>query len=122
MKIRIQRNSVRFRLSRTDIKKLSAEGYLEEITPFANSRFIYAVQKSANASMLSADFENGKILLHIPDHFTIGWADNDVVGHSAEMALQNGDSLKLLIEKDFKCLDNVTEDQSDHYENPAKTC
>jgi hypothetical protein len=122
MKIRIQRNSVRFRLSKTDIEKLSSEGYLEEVTPFGNTDFIYAVKKTTADSTLSAAFENGKILLHIPEKFTEGWAENNVVGHSGEMSLTNGESLKLLIEKDFKCLDNVTEDQSDNYENPAKTC
>ena len=122
MKIRIQRNSLRFRLSKTDIEKLSNDGYLEEVTPFGHADFIYAVTRSAGASELSATFENGKILLQIPQIFTDGWADNNVIGHSGEMHIANGDVLKLLIEKDFKCLDNVTEDQSDNYENPAKTC
>jgi len=27
-----------------------------------------------------------------------------------------------LVEKDFICLDETTEDQSDNYENPNKTC
>ncbi|MCF2493804.1 MULTISPECIES: DUF7009 family protein [Dyadobacter] len=122
MKIRIQRNSVRYRLSRTDIQKLSTEGYLEEVTPFGDSLFIYGVKKSADVSELTADFRNGKILLHIPEQLTDGWADNNVVGYDGEMLFGNNGSLKLLIEKDFKCLDNVTEDQSDNYENPAKTC
>ncbi|MCF0042821.1 DUF7009 family protein [Dyadobacter fanqingshengii] len=122
MKIRIQRNSVRFRLSRTDIETLSIEGYLEEVTPFGDTNFIYAVKKSAGISELSAEFQNGKILLQLPEHLTQGWADNNVVGHSGEMSVGKIDTLKLLIEKDFKCLDNVTEDQSDNYENPAKTC
>ncbi|MCF2487097.1 DUF7009 family protein [Dyadobacter sp. CY347] len=122
MKIRIQRNSVRYRLSRTDIQKLSAEGYLEEVTPFGDSLFIYAVKKSADVSKLSAEFQNGKILLSIPGPLTDGWADNHVVGYDGEMLFGKEGSLKLLIEKDFKCLDNVTEDQSDNYENPAKTC
>ncbi|WP_026628221.1 DUF7009 family protein [Dyadobacter alkalitolerans] len=122
MKIRIQRNSVRYRLSRTDIQKLSTEGYLEEVTPFGDSLFIYGVKKSADVSELTADFQNGKILLHIPEQLTDGWADNNVVGYDGEMLFGNNGSLKLLIEKDFKCLDNVTEDQSDNYENPAKTC
>ncbi|SKB93939.1 DUF7009 family protein [Dyadobacter psychrophilus] len=122
MKIRIQRNSVRFRLSRTDIEKLTFEGYLEEVTSFGDASFIYAVKKSNDVSELSAEYLNGKILLRIPEHLTTGWADNNVVGYDGEMSFGNNESLKLLIEKDFKCLDNVTEDQSDNYENPAKTC
>jgi hypothetical protein len=38
------------------------------------------------------------------------------------MPLGNGQSLKLLLEKDFVCLDHTDEDQSDNYPNPNKTC
>jgi len=33
-----------------------------------------------------------------------------------------GVQLHLLLEKDFVCLDNTAEDQSDNYPNPNKAC
>ena len=41
------------------------------------------------------------------------WADTDRVGFE-----NKANNFYLLVEKDFKCLDNVEEDQSDNYPNP----
>ena len=41
-----------------------------------------------------------------------------MVGLENEMEIAPGKILYLLLEKDFKCLDNTTEDQSDNYPNP----
>ncbi|MCE7064332.1 DUF7009 family protein [Dyadobacter sp. CY326] len=121
MKIRIQRNSVRFRLSKTDIAQLSKTGFLKEETIFMNARFGYAISRSTTDNELSATFEDGTIVLIMPEHLINGWAENDVVGFKANMQVNDAEPLHLLVEKDFKCLDNVAEDQSDNYENP-KTC
>ncbi|SEJ09863.1 hypothetical protein SAMN05216327_10656 [Dyadobacter sp. SG02] len=120
MKIRIQRNSVRFRLSKTEVSILESEGYLEETTDFGSAQLGYAVQKTRAAEM-TARFEQNKVTLEVPAEWLEGWAANNTVGFEGNMPLGDGTSLLMLIEKDFKCLDNVTEDQSDNYENP-KTC
>jgi hypothetical protein len=122
MKIRIQRNSVRFRLSKTDVEQLGTIGYLEEETAFGNSKFHYAVKQDPFSETLSAKFANGTITMFVPEAFTADWATNNVVGIDAHVPLDGQESLYLLVEKDFKCLDNVSEDQSDNYENPSKTC
>lgn len=120
MKIRIQRNSVRFRLSKSEVGKLEEKGYLEETTDFGPAQLGYAVQKSAVNELL-ARFEHNKITLEVPEKLLVGWAANNTVGFEGNMPLGDGSSLFMLIEKDFKCLDNVDEDQSDNYDNP-KTC
>ena len=43
-------------------------------------------------------------------------------GFENNMDFGDGKQLFLLIEKDFVCLDETIEDQSDNYENPSKTC
>lgn len=120
MKIRIHGNSVRFRLSKTEVGKLENEGYLEETTDFGPAQLGYAVRKSA-VTELQARFEHHKITLEVPEKLLAGWAANNTVGFEGNMPLSDGSSLFMLIEKDFKCLDNVHEDQSDNYDNP-KTC
>ncbi|MCE6989257.1 DUF7009 family protein [Dyadobacter sp. CY323] len=122
MKIRIQGNSVRYRLSRTEVEKLAKEGYLKEQTSFGPTSFTYIVKSDPEVASLSASYLNGSITLSVPATFAVDWADNNVVGFDNQMPLNEFDSLYLLIEKDFKCLDNVSEDQSDNYENPNKTC
>lgn len=120
MKIRIQGNSVRFRLSKTEVGRLENEGHLEETTDFGPAQLHYAVQKSTVTELL-ARFEHHKITLEVPERLLTGWSANNTVGFEGNMPLADGSSLFMLIEKDFKCLDNVDEDQSDNYDNP-KSC
>lgn len=110
------------RLTRTEVSKLSLTGYLEEQTNFINTSFVYALQKTDEITELSASYENNRITIFIPRAFLLNWPVNDVVGIDTKMPLPGGETLYLLVEKDFICLDETTEDQSDNYENPNKTC
>lgn len=122
MKLRIKGNSVRIRLTKTEVNTIATTGYLEEETVFGNNKFVYALQKVEEGNELSAAFEGNKITLFVPSALTSGWPQNDVVGFEATMLLPDNKSLYLLLEKDFVCLDHTTEDQSDNYENPNKIC
>jgi predicted nucleic acid-binding protein len=122
MKIRIKGNFVRIRLSKSEVGMFAKEGYVEESTDFGNSIFSYAVKSTGNQSM-SADFINGKIILYVPQNLIEEWANSTQVGIVCDVPVSNGNFLSLLLEKDFKCIDTVvTEDQSDYFENPAKSC
>jgi 3-methyladenine DNA glycosylase Mpg len=112
MKIRIKGNSLRYRLTRTDVERFAQDGYLEECTDFGPTRLTYSLQQTA-AGQLWAYFENNNITLYMPQWMTTEWATTERVGFESKES-----DLYLLIEKDFKCLDNVAEDQSDNYPNP----
>ncbi|BAU55712.1 DUF7009 family protein [Mucilaginibacter gotjawali] len=112
MKIRIKGNSLRYRLTKTDVARFLADGYLEEAIDFGMQMLTYAIQQN-HLNNLSALFENNKITLFMPEIMANEWLQSDRVGFDY---CENG--LHLLIEKDFKCLDNVAEDQSDNYPNP----
>jgi hypothetical protein len=112
MKIRIKGNSLRYRLTRTDVERFAREGYLEETTDFGPTRLTYSLLHTATGH-LSACYENNHITLYMPARMAREWISTDKVGFE-----NNEDGLYLLIEKDFKCLDNVAEDQSDNYPNP----
>jgi hypothetical protein len=122
MKIRIKGNSIRYRLSRTDVTKLTATGALQEETDFGTARFVYALKAKENIEQLQATLGQSAITLFIPQQWLQDWEVNTVVGFNSVMPLPDGDGLFLLVEKDFKCLDNTIEDQSDNFENPNQTC
>ena len=122
MKIRIKGNSIRLRLSKSEVACFVSTGYLEEQTFFGDNTFVYALQASGNGDELTATFEGGKITVLIPGMMIDDWPGNTTVGFSSHQQLTGMNSLHLLVEKDFICLDETTEDQSDHYENPNKTC
>jgi hypothetical protein len=112
MKIRIKSNSVRFRLTLSDVKILSETGYLEEKVDFGDQSLSYAITITAGGKLLSA-FKNDTISLFMPGHMITELQDTGKVG------FENVEGpVHLLVEKDFTCLDNVTEDQSDNYPNP----
>ena len=117
MKIRIKGNSLRYRLSKTDINTLAEKGYLAEYTDFGPVKFAYAITK-ADVPHLSATFHEHTITLQMPADMLSQWCNTDVIGFE-----YNDNGMYLLAEKDFQCLDNVAEDQSDNYPNPlAKNC
>ncbi len=122
MKIRIKGNSIRYRLSKSEVAKLAETGYLEEQTLFPKNKFVYALRVSDSQQNLKADFTDNKISLFIPESFVNDWPNNSTVGIDTRITLTETDTLYLLVEKDFICLDETTEDQTDNYENPNKTC
>lgn len=122
MKIRIKGNSIRIRVTKSEVERLATEGFVEEYTSFIDNRFVYALQRSADLNELSAAYCGNKITVFVPAAFADEWSQNDLVGCSAQMRLNERESLFLLLEKDFACLDNTLEDQSDNYSNPGKIC
>ncbi len=101
---------------------LAQTGSLEEHTEFISGTITYAI-KSSNATGLSADYKGSSITLYVPQQQLENWSDTDLVGIEYNMPLQNGNTLYLLLEKDFKCIDgDITDDQSDYFENPHLTC
>ncbi len=87
-----------------------------------NNAFGYCLQKKIAATEITASYDDDKITMFVPETLLADWPENNVVGFDANMPIGENKSLYLLLEKDFKCLDNVTEDQSDNFENPNKTC
>ena len=122
MKLRIKGNSLRIRLTKTEVNIIANTGYLEEETLFGNNKFVYALQRVDEGNELSAALEENKMIIFVPSSLTKEWPANNIVGFNAEMPVTDNKTLFLLIEKDFVCLDETTVDQSDNYENPNKTC
>ncbi len=123
MKIRIKGNSIRYRLTKTEIANFGKIGYLEERTEFLNGPvFYYCLEKRSGIDNLQASFQENRITVFVPERVTEEWITTEVVGFNNSMPLGEGKELFLLIEKDFVCLDHTFEDQSDNYENPNKTC
>lgn len=117
MKIRIRGNSVRLRLTKTEVEAFGANGSIEEQTQFGASILTYALKSTDNEQM-TASFEDNTITMYLPKPKTDEWVNTEKVGFDALMDLGDGNELYLLLEKDYKCLDNTDEDQTDNYENP----
>ncbi|NKI25954.1 hypothetical protein HCG49_05210 [Arenibacter sp. 6A1] len=119
MKIRIQGNSIRYRLTRSEVQKLGQSGYIEQRTEFNGKSFIYVVRTKPDITTLLAEFKHDTITLFLPASEQNLWPQSERIGYEHKMVLNNGNTLSLLLEKDFVCLDERIEDQSDNYPNPA---
>lgn len=117
MKLRIKGNFIRYRLTKSDVAVFAEKGYIEERTQFGTGVFIYAMKVSDEAS-INVSLGHNLIMMSIPAAMAKDWVETDKVGMEANIAQANQSPIGLLIEKDFKCLDETSEDQSDNYDNP----
>ncbi len=117
MKIRIKGDSIRFRLTKTEVATLCDKGYIEETTHLGPQSFTYAVKRSAIPDM-EVSFKNKTILLKISANKIYQWDKNETVGFETTVSADVKNKVHLLLEKDFVCLDERIEDQSDNYPNP----
>ncbi|MCK0188973.1 hypothetical protein [Arenibacter sp. F20364] len=118
MKIRIKGNSIRFRLTKMEVETFSRVGFYEEKTEFRDQIFKYVLKSKGKIPHLEADFKNDTITMYLPEKDKLIWANSDRVGFQHTIVMENGKELFLLLEKDFVCLDETIEDQSDNYPNP----
>ena len=123
MKIRIKGNSIRLRLTQTEITNFGEQGLLEEKTEFINGAvFSYTLQTRYDIDNLEAAYSDNCITVFVPQAMAREWSNTDKTGFENKMNMGDGKHLFLLIEKDFVCLDNTFEDQSDHFPNPNAVC
>jgi hypothetical protein len=119
MKLRVRSNSVRFRLGQSEVAHLQDGGECRETIEFPGGAKLQYVLSVSPTREFDVSFEDGVISVSIPTREMRPWQSPHSVGMSAVIALHGSKTLELLIEKDFRCLDEaITEDQSDTFENP----
>lgn len=118
MKIRIKGNSIRYRLTKTEVETFCRKGYYEEKTEFKDQCFTYKLRSRKDILNMNADFKSDTITMYLPENDKDRWATSNLVGFKHGLSLGDGKELLLVLEKDFVCLDETIEDQSDNYPNP----
>jgi hypothetical protein len=112
MKLRLEGNSIRLRVRKSDLIKLQNEGAITETLVFPNSLpFRYKLTTDNNASAIDAQLSAEGMTVSIPLSIATNWLNTDAVG--IEATLSSG--LFILIEKDFPCTDRPWEDTSDTF-------
>lgn len=121
MKVRIQGNSLRLRVSRSEVARLLSGDCLEETIYFAPdpaARFTFALQQESRVRRPAVHYAGNRVTISIPPDQANAWDVSDEVGIAEEVALGDFGSLALLIEKDFACLDRSEEGNQDTFPNP----
>jgi hypothetical protein len=127
MKLRIKGDSLRVRVSRSEVARLLEGDCLEEtvhFTPDPRAKFTYALQKEPSLSRPTVQYTENRAAILIPAEQANAWGTTDQVGIAEDISLGNLGLLAILIEKDFACLDRSEEDNGDTFPNPnaGTTC
>lgn len=117
MKLRIKDNSIRLRLSQSEVKSIEEQGEVQCDLNLGSGTFRYKLVKQGNE--ISADYSKDCITIAVPANVISAWVGTDQVGFDHQISLESGKELSVLVEKDFKCLtDRPHEDESDLFQNP----
>lgn len=124
MKLRIRGNSLRFRLTQGEVSRLLTEGKVSESVHFYSSiadLLTYSLEVCRNITQIAARFENGEILVTLPTHLIESWASTDQVGIESMQPANQERGLRIVIEKDFQCLQpRSEEDGSNNFPHPQQ--
>jgi hypothetical protein len=114
MKLRVHENSLRLRLSRTEVEQFASSGWIECTVDFGGGAALhYAIESSTDATEPRALFESGRIRVLVPSAAARQWAETEQVGIEGSPA----EGPHILVEKDFQCLHSGVE-EADAYPNP----
>ncbi len=117
MKLRIRDNSIRLRLTKSEVNEFAEKGLVGSKTEFNNNNIlIYMLKSSDLIKEIQANFDNGRIEVVVPKAIAENWTNTNEVGFSTE-----SDTLRILVEKDFACLtERPNEDESDNFPHPQE--
>ena len=120
MKLRIHGNSIRLRVSRSEIELIERRGWLEDVVRIAPGAELQFRLEITHDPELSAALRGSAIVVGLPERLARSWYENAEVSVRGAQAVPGSEALTLLIEKDFACLvPREGEDQSDQFTNPA---
>lgn len=122
MKLRIKDNSLRLRLTQTEVNQIARGETVQARIAFglADNALTYTLA-SQEVPEIVVIYQNHTISVSLPKKVARAWAMGDTVGIEKLLPLAD-DQLRVLIEKDFQCLhQRPHEDESDHFANPDAT-
>ena len=118
MKLRIRGNSIRLRLTKSEVERLGATGGIEDAVEFGtgSSRLRYELRTTPSGGETRAKFEDHCLSVSIPGGDADSWIRSEQVGIEAMQPIGDGNFLRILVEKDFACLaERAGEDDSDTF-------
>lgn len=121
MKLRIKGNTIRIRVTQGEISELEQNGLISDSIQFATQSLTYLI-RVGNQTSVQADLDGSTISVLLPEIVASEWTSTDLVSINGSQAI-GSEVLKILIEKDYKCLDErLGEDESDLFPNPKNVC
>ena len=122
MKLRIKGNSLRLRVSRSELARFQAGGRIEETIHFTaapEATLTYALESALRSSPVSVRYGSREVTVILSQDRARIWEAANEVGVYTTIDMGPIGSLEVAVEKDFACLDRSDEDNSDTFTNPV---
>jgi hypothetical protein len=120
MKLRIKGNSLRLRITQTELAMLVESGSIEDTIYFApapDARLTYVLRVVAGGSDINLEYLPQRVTVMLSSEVVAHWATTDAVGIYGSADTSVG-PLDLRVEKDFACLDGDDPVDEDAFPNP----
>jgi hypothetical protein len=127
MKLRIKGNSLRLRVSRSELARFQAGGRIEETIHFTaapEATLTYALESALKPSPMTVRYGSREVTVILSEDRARIWETQSEIGVYTTLDMGSAGSLEVAVEKDFACLDRSDEDNSDAFANPpaGPTC
>jgi hypothetical protein len=121
MKLRIRGNSLRLRVSRTELTKIAEQGSARDSIRFApGAELHYGIEVNPSGEV-GAQFGATALRVFLPRARVERWLDAAEVAIEGQQPIGDGQMLRILVEKDYTCLaPRAGEDDTDLFPNPEK--
>jgi uncharacterized protein DUF7009 len=119
VKLRIFDDSIRFRLTRSEVARIEHGETVESVCRFPGGETLVYALTVGDVKRLDARMRDGRIEIAIPRDRALTWASSNEISLRGE-ARANG-VFRMLIEKDFTCIEpraDEDQDPADLYPNP----
>lgn len=126
MKLRLRENSIRLRLLQNEVTQLREVGNVSETVVFGvnpTENLAYSLRTSAEILEISAQMMNNQIEIFLPMSVAESWIDSNQVGLYGTQEIGDLAVLKIIVEKDFVCVDRpFDKDNKDAFPHPKMKC
>lgn len=121
MKLRIRGNSIRLRVSKTELAKIAEQGTAEDAVRFTSSiELKYGIDVRPTGAV-TASFDGASVRVALPKSRLDLWLRPEEVSVEGSQPIGGGKVLQILLEKDYTCLaPRAGEDDADLFANPLK--
>ncbi|MBK9257023.1 MAG: hypothetical protein IPM42_16200 [Saprospiraceae bacterium] len=123
MKLRIKDDTIRIRLSQSEVNILKESGSVSSQCNITSEFKIQYTIHHSTQNEWQVSFQFSEIKIFVPEVVLSVFYDDSQVGFDHRISNGQPDGLYILIEKDFQCLTpRPHEDESDLFPNPQLTC
>ena len=125
MKVRLRKNTIRFRLTQTEAATLLSAGTVEDSTSFGPSddqRLSYLIRADERCERFAIGLSANEIAVTVLAAALNEWLTGPLIELAGEQSIGDGQTIEIRIEKDLSCLKpRPGTDDDDTFPNPLRS-